>query len=1073
VSGEERKIVTIVFVDLVGSTARAEGADPEDVRAALASYHDHVRRELERHGGTVEKFIGDAVMAAFGAPVAHEDDPERAVRAALAIRAWSVDEPRLDVRIAVNTGEALVTLDARPALGEAMVAGDVVNTAARMQAAAPVNGVLVGLTTYRATRQAIAYREATAVRAKGKADLVQAFEALAPARRLDGTRPAGHAATPFVGREHELEVLRSLFERSRRERSAQLVTVAGVPGIGKSRLVAELQRVVDHDPSVAWRHGRCLPYGDGVTFWALGEVVKAEAGILESDSPAELERKLRSAVSGVAADADEARWLEGELSALVGLGAGGRRADHTAATAAWRRFLEAVAQRGPVVVVLEDLHWADDGLLDFVDELVEWLRDVPLLLVATARPELLERRRAWGGGKANSTTLSIQPLGDDETRELIASLLGSSGSGADTDPALLERAGGNPLFTEQFVRMLDERGTIAEMPQSVHGVIAARLDALTRAEKRLLQQAAVLGRTFWLAALAATTGLEAGGTEPLLQALERKDFIRRDGRSRMARDAQYTFTHALLRDIAYSQLPRAARAEKHRQVAEWMDGLGRRDDHAELIAHHCREALRLGRAAGLADDPGLVRLAREALRAAAERALTLGAYPVAAQTFAEAIALHADDDPVRPRLVLGREQALYAVGGARPASVAEALDAFRQAGDEDGVAAAATLAARIAWSAGDRAAVDASLDTALRALAQRPASRAKADAMAILSGFHMLAGRFDASIGVGQDALRIAEGLGLDDVGARVHVAVGCARCCLGDRDGLREIEEGIATARAAAAFDTVVVGYINLSSELHFFGQLADARSAWQRAGELAERYGLVRMMRSVQAESVAWAFIDGRWDEALAITDALLARAADGPAYTDPLILTTRASIALARGDLEAARRACDRAVELAWRSDAQARAQAFSVGAAVALAAGRADEANALASALIELGTVLVPALCGPAPTLADVAWIMRDLDRAGDLRAILDATPIASPWVDAARAILDGELAHAADVITGIGNAAGAAHASLRAAAQLAAGGGDAAAAYRRVAESFYEATGAGAASSRHPTHGATP
>ena len=341
---------------------------------------------------------------------------------------------------------------------------------------------------------------------------------------------------------------------------------------------------------------------------------------------------------------------------------------------------------------------------------------------------------------------------------------------------------------------------------------------------------------------------------PLLHALERKDFIRRDGRSSMARDAQYTFRHALLRDIAYGQLPRAARAEKHRQVAEWMDGLGRRDDHAELTAHHYREALRFARAAGLADDPGLVRLAREALRAAAERALTLGAYPAAAETFAETMALHAADDPVRPRLVLGREQALFAIGAARLGNVDEALDAFRQAGDAEGVAAAATLAARIAWSAGDRAAVDGSLDTASRALVARPASRAKADTMASLSGFHMLAGRFDASIRVGRDALRIAEDLGLGDISARVQVAVGCARCCLGDGEGLDEIEKGIATARAAGAFDSVVVGYANLSSELHFFGRLAEARSAWQHAGELAARYGIVRMVRNTQAESVAW---------------------------------------------------------------------------------------------------------------------------------------------------------------------------------------------------------------------------
>ena len=296
--GEERKTVTVVFVDLVGFTARAEQLDPEDVRAVLSPYHAHLRDELERRGGTVEKFIGDAVMAVFGAPVAHEDDPERAVRAALAIRDWSTEQPDLQVRIAVNTGEALVNVGARPAEGEAMVAGDVVNTAARMQAAAPVNGVLAGETTYRATRDAIGYREARAVEAKGKADPVKVWEPLEPIAGY-GVDVAHRTQTPLVGRERELELLRSLLARVL-EKQAQLVTIVGVPGIGKSRLVRELFELLDDEAELTtWRQGRCLPYGESVTFWALGEIVKAETGILESDSPAEAEHKLRDAVTRI------------------------------------------------------------------------------------------------------------------------------------------------------------------------------------------------------------------------------------------------------------------------------------------------------------------------------------------------------------------------------------------------------------------------------------------------------------------------------------------------------------------------------------------------------------------------------------------------------------------------------------------------------------------------------------------------------------------------------------------------------------------------------------------------------
>src|SRR5919204_4273735 len=465
--GEERKTVTVVFVDLVGFTAQADRLDPEDVRGLLSPYHAYVRGELERRGGTVEKFIGDAVMGVFGAPAAHEDDPERAVRAALAIRDWSAEQADLNVRVAVNTGEALVNIGAHPAEGEAMVAGDVVNTTARMQTAAPIDGVLVGETTYRATRDAISYREAPRVQAKGKVEPIVVWEALEPLARY-GVDVAERAPTPLVGRERELELLRSMLGRVRDERAAQLVTIVGVPGIGKSRLVRELFQLVDDEAElITWRQGRCLPYGESVTFWALREIVKAEAGMLESDAAEEAERKLRAVVTRLVPEASEMRWLETELRALVGVsdnGTGGGGAE--TATAAWRRFLEAIAERGPAVLVFEDLHWADDGLLDFLDDVVDWLRGVPLLLVATARPELLERRQAWGGGKANATTISLQPLGEDDTARLISALLRRPLQLADEQRRLLERAGGNPLFAEQYVRMLSERGGTGGVPGS-------------------------------------------------------------------------------------------------------------------------------------------------------------------------------------------------------------------------------------------------------------------------------------------------------------------------------------------------------------------------------------------------------------------------------------------------------------------------------------------------------------------------------------------------------------------------------------------------------------------------------
>ncbi len=412
----ERKVVTVLFADLVGFTAQAEQLDPEDVEAVLRPYHEKLRRELERHGGTVEKFIGDAVMALFGAPTAHEDDPERAVRAALAIRDWARDEQKVQVRIAVNTGEALINLGARPEAGEGMAAGDVVNTTARLQAAAPVNGVIVGPTTYRATSAVIEFRELESVEAKGKAELLAVWEALDPRARV-GTETVS-TETPLVGRRREVDQLVDALDRTRAEASPQLVTLVGVPGIGKSRLVAELQAHVESIPDIVlWRQGRSLPYGDGVTFWALAQMVKAEAGILETDTDSEARSKLDAAVERVVPDARDAGWVSRHLGDLVGLSGDDSTAREEAFTA-WRRLFEGMAEQHPLVLVFDDLQWADEGLLDFVDHLVDWAGGVPILVLATTRPELLERRPGWGGGKPNATTLSLSPLSDEDTAEV-------------------------------------------------------------------------------------------------------------------------------------------------------------------------------------------------------------------------------------------------------------------------------------------------------------------------------------------------------------------------------------------------------------------------------------------------------------------------------------------------------------------------------------------------------------------------------------------------------------------------------------------------------------------------------
>ena len=457
---EERRLVTVLFCDLVGFTARSDQADPEDVGALLRPYHIRLRAEIERLGGTLDKFVGDGVMAVFGAPVAHEDDPERAVRCALGMLAASA-ELQLTVRVGITTGEALV----RPGAARQTegVVGDVVNTASRLQGVAPAGGVVVGEATFRATSRLFDYQELGPVRVKGKADPVPVWRLLG-ARSRTGIEAIRRAGTPFVGRKAELDLLEGLFERTLADRTVRLVTVVGEPGVGKSRFVSELAASVDDRPElVTWRQGRCLPYGDGITFWALGEIVKAQAGILESDPPAEVTGKLRAALDTLLPDPPEREWLRARLAPLLGIaGPDAVKAERDELFAAWRRFVEAMASDHPLVLVVEDLHWADPAMLEFLQHLVERSTDLPLLIVATARPELLERHPGWGDGTPAATRIPLGALTDLEVARLVAALVGRAMLPVGVQALLLERAGGNPLYAEEFARLLADQGLVAE-----------------------------------------------------------------------------------------------------------------------------------------------------------------------------------------------------------------------------------------------------------------------------------------------------------------------------------------------------------------------------------------------------------------------------------------------------------------------------------------------------------------------------------------------------------------------------------------------------------------------------------
>jgi class 3 adenylate cyclase len=596
---EERRVVSVIFVDLVGFTERSERLDPEDVRAFLAPYHDLVRNELESFGGVVEKFIGDAIVALFGAPTAFGDDPERAVRAALAVRDAVADldqrEPRLDLRlrIAVNTGEALVTLGARPELGEAMVAGDVVNTASRLQSAAPVNGVIVGRETYAATHTAIEYEASEPVRAKGKAEPVEAWVALRPLHPTGERRLSGQ----LVGRNRELEVLRGVWERVAGEAVPHLVTVLGPAGIGKTRLAQEFSALVAGSGGRSV-HGRSLPYRESSAYFAFATQVKALCGIFESDPPDVGLRKLRERVKGELPQGASAEMVTQHLAILLGLDPAGSVDDREELFFSVRCFIESVAREQPTVLVLEDIHWADRGLLDLVELLAARLRDLPVLLLTLARPELLDSRPAWGGGLPAYSALPLAPLSAAEGQELVSLRLRDLRH--DDAVRVVETAGGNPLFIEQLAATMAESGPAAPgtLPNTIRGLVGARLDALPAAERSLLLDAAVVGKTFWRGALE-QIAREGDGLSELLGALERRDLIARETASMIEGDQQFGFKHVLIRDVAYELLPRADRRERHARVAEYFE-----ESTAELgeavaaLARHWRGAGNAERALG-------------------------------------------------------------------------------------------------------------------------------------------------------------------------------------------------------------------------------------------------------------------------------------------------------------------------------------------------------------------------------------------------------------------------------------------------------------------------------------------
>jgi class 3 adenylate cyclase/tetratricopeptide (TPR) repeat protein len=707
---EERKIITAIFVDLVGSTARSEQLDPEDVKALVAPYHARVRAELERHGGTFEKFSGDAVLALFGSPKAHEDDPERAIRAGLAVRdaiaELNAEDEWLDlhIRIGIHTGEALVMLGARPSEGEWSAAGDVLNTAARIQSAAPKDGILVGRATYLATKDAFEFNEAEPVQAKGKSEAVAVWEVVA-ARDTAAARPRDE--TVLVGREAELGELLSFCTGMLDESRAGIATIVGSPGIGKSRLLHELVTRLEERCNVHW--GRCLSYGEGITYWPVTEIFKSAAAILRSDDRETVAARLDAFLESLdTEDVDELRTIAAALSNLIGIPTTPRgtyaSSEISQAELHWgiRRTMQLLAAERPTAIVIEDLHWAEPTLLELIAYIAGEETEAPLVLVCSARPDLEEVSPGFLGSEGSRRTVELQTLSAEQAAALLADLTGDPALAATPfASALIENAGGNPLFLEETVRMLRDQGLIdlerwksdetgeLPVPTSVQGLISSRLDRLARKEKQLAHHASVIGPVFWAGAVAhlgGHNGDQPDDPRPGLGELERRDFVAHKAESTVAGEDEYAFKHILMRDVAYGQVPKGRRAQLHLRFSDWVTVVrGKAEEFVEIVAWHLEQACGLSREVARSPIEPPTRQAADALAKAARRAERRESLREAHRYYTRALDVLDDDlAELQVELRLRRADILMMLGELKEAcdeleEVAAAASAFGRA----------------------------------------------------------------------------------------------------------------------------------------------------------------------------------------------------------------------------------------------------------------------------------------------------------------------------------------------------------------------------------------------------------
>jgi class 3 adenylate cyclase/tetratricopeptide (TPR) repeat protein len=1002
----ERRLVSVLFADLVGFTTLAESRDSEEVRDLLSRYFDACRTVITRYGGTVEKFIGDAVMAVWGTPVANEDDAERTVRSALdlveAVSALGaeVGAPELTARAGVLTGEVTVNVGAT---GEGMVAGDPVNTASRIQSVAVPGSVFVGESTRRASEAAIAYEDAGSHELKGKAEPIRLWRALRVTAGRGGLMKSEGLEPPFVGRDRELKLVKELFHACVDEGRTTLIQVTGIAGIGKSRLAWEFFKYMDGLRGVfQWHRGRCPAYGEGVTYWALAEMVRGRAGIVEGEDRASASAKLREAVERYVSDPEDRRFVEPRLAHLIGLE--DRTApDKTDLFSGWRLFFERLATQRPVLMLFEDLQWADPSLLEFLDYLLEWSRNFPIFLMTVARPG------ADGGSllaaKRNATSIYLEPLPAPAMEHLLTGLV--PGLPRELTAKILDRAEGVPLYAVETVRMLLDRGLLVEdgpvyrvtgsiedleIPETLHALIAARLDGLSPEERRLVQDASVLGRTFTRAAAAALSGQDERRLEPLLASLLVKEVLSIQADPRSPERGQYGFLQDLVRRVAYETLSRKERRTKHLRIASYLEaGSGHDEDEiVEVVASHYQEAYR---AAPDAPDAAEIKdRARDMLVRAGERAASLAANEEAQRYYEQAAEL--TDDTVEQATLLERAGVMAAIGGRTEDATTRYEQAIALFEEEGQSHPAARVSARLGVVEHQQGQLDQAIErmqSAFAVLAGETPDPDLASLAAELGRLLYFAGHADSAIEPIEVAVDLSESFWLPEILSNALNTKGLLALAKGRRreaQGLIKYAlelalENDATAAALRAYYNLaeIVAHGDRYEEGR--GYAADGLAFARRAGNRFWEWSFLSQVYPL--------FCLGQWDEALALMADLprenfsqIRAAFLGFAHVAP-------GIAVYRGELDEARAALDLCAELGDSSDIQ-EASVYAAGRAVLLSAeGRFDEALVAAETALRGREALSlghEAVKESFVEAIDAAFALADLDKVQELLEIVE-------------------------------------------------------------------------------------